>query len=156
MSDGRWQDVLASVESAERHLAEAVALFNEGGLEGRGREAYRRQMAFMHSMAAGYTSLEVALLRCLSILDEAKPSGDDWHAQLLQRVARPAPGLRPAILSADAVRLARKLKSFRHWSLHSYDDDFAPPEASIAVEATKLLLPQLRASFERFIAEIDP
>ena len=52
----------------------------------RDRPALR--MGFMHAIQAGHTSLENALLRILDLMDETRPRGDAWHADLIGRAGQ--------------------------------------------------------------------
>lgn len=110
----------------------------------------------MHAMQSGYTSFEAALARTMALIGEERPVGPDWHKQLVERSASDVPGLRPAILPADILPLARKIRGFRHWAMHGYDEPFDPDEAAPTIEATRRLCPMLKPAFDRFAEAIDP
>lgn len=155
MNDARWTDVLMAVDSAVRHFTHAVRPFDEVSSVESDQDMYRSEMALMHAMQSGYTSFESALLRTIKLIGERPPVDEDWHKQLIERSARDLPGRRPAILPADLVPLTRRLRGFRHWAAHGYDDSFDPNEAARAVEAARQMLPLLRQTFETFISAID-
>lgn len=155
MTDARWTDVLWSVDSATRHFREAVALFHEGQLGTGDRDARMREMALMHLMQSGYTSFENALLRILKLFDEEKPDGHDWHKQLVERCVRPIEGHRAAILPEELKPAARRLRGFRHWATHGYDDPFDRQEAELAIKAAERLSKELRPAIEAFIRQSD-
>ena len=57
----------------------------------------------MHSLQSAYTSPEAGLLRILEMLGEERPVGENWHADLVRRVAAELPNKRPAILSRQLL-----------------------------------------------------
>ena len=155
MTDPRWEDVRWSIASAVRHFRAAVEIAESPLGEG-DTASYRNEMALMHAMQSGYTSFENALLRILKILDEEPPSGADWHKQLVERCARAMPGIRPAILTKAMLPAIRRLRSFRHWASHGYDEDFNASEALEAVAVAKGFADCLHSVFEQFIGVMDP
>jgi hypothetical protein len=155
MSDGRWFEVDSDVETAVRHFRQSVALYREGGFDTPGLEGYRATMALMHALQSAHTSFESALLRILDMLGEERPFGDNWHSDLIKRVAASLPGTRPAILGARLARAADETRRFRHRATHTYDD-FEASEAAPAVEAAELLANDLEAQIREFKATIDP
>jgi hypothetical protein len=142
MSDGRWFEIDADIETAVRHFRQSVALYREGGFDSPGLEGYRATMALMHALQSRHTSLESALVRILDMLGEERPFGDNWHADLIKRVAASLAGKRPAILSAPLARAADETRRFRHRATHTYDD-FQSVEAAPAIEAAEVLAEQL-------------
>lgn len=156
MTDPRWDDVLWSIDSAARHFGEAVSLFDEDKLGTQTREGYRAEMAFMHAMQSGYTSFENALTRTMTLLGEERPVGADWHRVLVERSSRAIPSLRPPILPESMLPLVRRVRSFRHWAAHGYDEPFDPEEAGKAVSAARQLIDLMRPTFESFARAVDP
>lgn len=155
MTNGRWVEVEDDVAAACRHLACAVEIFRTQDLTGADLSSYTAAMGFLHAMQAGYTALESALARILRLLDEAPPSGPDWHADLLKRAARAIPSLRPAILSPELMVLADEARRFRHVAMKSYDS-FIPENATRAVAAADRLAATLPDEIARFRQTIDP
>lgn len=92
MSDARWIEVDADMEAAIRHFEQAVALWRAGGFDAAGLDGYRSEMALMHALQSAHTSLEGGLVRILEILGEERPVGQNWHADLIKRVAKAVEG----------------------------------------------------------------
>lgn len=155
MSDGRWFETDADIETAVRHFRQSVALYREGGFDAPGLAGYRATMALMHALQAAHTSLESALVRILDMLGEERPIGENWHADLIKRVAASLPGGRPAILSARLAMAADETRRFRHRATHTYDD-FQAGEAAPAIEAAEMLADELQAEIRAFKETIDP
>jgi ribonuclease HepT-like protein len=138
MSDARWIEVESDVDGAVRHFERAVALFEAGGFDQPGLAGYRAAMAFMHAMQAAHTSLENGLLRILQMLGEEPPIGAYWHADLIRRVARDLPGLRPMILPVSLAEAADETRRFRNIAARGYDS-FDQTRAGPAVRAATVL-----------------
>lgn len=151
MSDARWFEIDDAAASAVRHFSGAVAIFP--GLT-TAEDRYVVEMAFLHAMLAGYTSLESALLRILELLGEQAPTGARWHADLIARASHPLDD-RPAILTGEAAAAADETRRFRSIAAHAYDN-FDEARAVTAVEAAKLLVSALPSEIARFRQAIDP
>lgn len=154
MSDARWFDIDADIDSAATHFTRAAELFRTHGMNGDALDAYMARMAFMHAVMTGHTSLENALNRILKLLGEEPPSGETWRADLIRRVSR-ASDARPPILDAELSRAADRTRRFRHVAARGYDS-FDPEEAAPAVSAAELLAARVPDAIARLRAAIDP
>lgn len=154
MSDERWYEVESGAASAARHLGSAVRLYRAGGFDAPDLDGYRAAMAFQHAMRSGHTSPEAALLRVLDLLGEARPSGRDWHADLVRRASAALPTRGP-LFDADEAAAADRTRRFRRVAMRAYDG-FQPDEAVRAVEAAERLAARLPAWVPRLRAALDP
>ena len=154
MSDARWIEVESDLDGAARHFERAAALFEAGGFHQPGLEGYRAAMAFMHAMQAAHTSLENGLLRILEMLGEERPIGSYWHADLIRRVARDLPGLRPKILTPAMADAADETRRFRNMAARGYDS-FDHTRADPAVRAATILAAGLGEAVRAFRAAMD-
>ncbi len=118
MSDARWFEITADIESAVVHFGRAVEIFAAGGFGDDSLDSYKARMALLHAMQSGHISLESALLRVLNLLGEEEPSGRDWHADLIRRAAV-AGDARPAILPGEIAAAATETRRFRHVATRS-------------------------------------
>ena len=155
MSDGRWFEVNSDIEAATRHFQQSVALYREGGFDASGLSGYRAGMALMHALQSAHTSLESALVRILEMIGEERPIGDNWHADLIKRVAAVRPGRRPAILTARLAEAADETRRFRHRAAHNYEG-FQVEEVVSTIDAATVLANELEAEILRFKGIIDP
>jgi hypothetical protein len=154
MSDARWFEIDASVASAVRHFAGACAIFPRLASVLGDDERYFAEMAFLHSMLAGQTALEVALTRILDLCGETPPSGPRWHADLVVRAASQV-GARPPILSDPVRQAVDETRRFRSIAAHAYDS-FDPVRATTAVESAARLVALLPEVIARFRLAFDP
>jgi hypothetical protein len=154
MSDARWFEIDSAVAAAVRHFGGAVSIYEKLTAAQATGDRYMVEMAFMHAMQSGHTSLEVALLRILELCGEAAPTGSSWHADLVRRVAS-AVGDRPAILDEATARAADITRRFRSVAAHAYDA-FDHTQAANAVASATLLISLLPAEVGRFRQAIDP
>jgi hypothetical protein len=155
VSDGRWFEVDRDIDAAVRHFRQAVALYGEGGFDASGLAGYRATMAIMHALQSVHTSLESALVRILEMLGEEPPLGENWHRDLIKRVAAARPLARPAVLPERLAKAADETRRSRRRATHNYDD-FEVDEAAPAIEAATLLANEIQAAIGRFKDIIDP
>jgi hypothetical protein len=154
MSDARWIEIEADAKAANDHFCRAVALFELGGFDADDIRGYQARMAFMHAMQAGHTSLERCLIRILEMLDEERPAGESWHADLISRVSAPRSDVRPAILSGAVSTAADETRRFRAVATRGYDT-FEPSRSMMAVDAARLLAAELLPTLLKFRRDID-
>lgn len=155
MSDARWFEVQADVEAAIRHFQRSVDLYRKGGFDAPGIDGYQAEMALMHALQSAHTSLEGSFLRILEMLGEERPVGENWHADLIARVAAVLPGRRPAIISTRIAEAATETRRFRHRATHNYDS-FRVQEVFRTIEAAATLARGLQADILVFRNIIDP
>ena len=151
MSDARWSEIEGAASSAVRHFSGAVTIFPRITTAD---DRYFAEMAFLHAMLAGHTSLEAALIRILELLGEQAPAGSRWHADLIARTTRSFSN-RPAILTGEAAAAAGETRRFRRVATHAYDN-FDEALATRAVEAAAVLAARLPGEIARFRQAIDP
>jgi hypothetical protein len=147
-------EIDAAVAAAVRHFSGASTIFARIPSAVVPEDRYLVEMAFMHAMQAGQTSLETALLRILDLNREEAPTGARWHADLIRRAAHPI-GNRPAILEGVAARAADETRRFRSVSAHA-DDASDHAQATGAVQSAELLASLLPEEIARFRAATDP
>src|SRR3990172_4067153 len=71
-------------------------------------------MAWLLNLNSFYTGLERILELVATEVDQALPTGPNWHQELLRLAATPIPSLRPAVIS-DATRYQLdRYRGFRH------------------------------------------
>ena len=77
-----------------------------------------QQEHFLNSLALNlhsfYNGLERIFETLARWLDPMFPSGERWHRDLLEQMAREMPGVRPAVLSAESVERLDEFLAFRH------------------------------------------
>jgi hypothetical protein len=151
MSDARWHEIDHAVASAVRHFSGATEIFAKLA---KAEDRYFVEMAFLHAMLAGHTSLESALLRILELLREQAPTGSRWHADLIARAASSLDD-RPAILTGEAAAAAAETGRFRSVAVHAYDN-FDEARAARAVASAGVLAALLPSEIAHFRQAIDP
>ena len=159
MSDHRWTDVEADLDSAMAQLGMALRTFDRGGFDSDNPDAaWERSNAFLHGMETGYSLIEKAITRVLDILKETCPSGYAWHKDLIDRVSRPMEGenARPPIFDAGLRLDLLELMRMRHRARNAIYDDFDAAKAGPSVEAARRVLPRIRTSIAEFRKIVDP
>lgn len=96
----------------DREGAKAVEIYNKGLRMSEDQDVYLGAAAMcIHGY---YTGLEKLFLQIARRLGEATPAGEESHKQLLEQMARPADGLRPAIIQMDTLEALDEIRRFRH------------------------------------------
>jgi hypothetical protein len=154
VSDTRWFEIEADIAASVGHFSRAVMIFGTRSASEADLDGYMKRMAFMHAMQSGHTSFERALLRIIDMLREDRPTGEQWHADLLRRMGATLPH-RPALLPARLIPAAHETRKFRHRVTHAYDD-FEWPRADEAIRAAELLSRELPKAIAVFRKAVDP
>ena len=90
------------------------------------------------------------------LLEEPLPAGHDWHKALIERLAAPVAGQRPAVLDDERLVIAiNALRGFRHVAAHAYDR-FDEDRAAVAVLKVEVFSAGICPAIARFRAAIDP
>src|SRR5690349_21265936 len=76
---------------------------------------------YLHDIYQGF---ERVFATVADRLDDSTPRTAEWHKDLLDQVALEVPGLRPAVLSGEAMELLDELRRFRHVVRHVYAETF--------------------------------
>jgi ribonuclease HepT-like protein len=155
VSDARWIEIRANIDSAVRHFTDARRFYDLGAAEADDEMEQMAAMAFMHAMLAGHTSLEEAFRRIMGLVGEEPPTGDNWHADIVKRMGLPLEGLRPAFLGPDLIAHVQQTRKFRHVAVHTYDD-FSWRHARDAVDSAAIVAGSIRSALESFQRELDP
>lgn len=157
MSDSRWDDVLLSARWAAHHFKGASRILDLADFDIREQQGYTNAMAFFHAMQLGHTAFEESLHRVLLILNEERPAGERWHAELIQPCAVPAEG-RPAIISQELAMAAHQTRAFRHRAAHTtvqFEFVFDKERARVAASAGARISAELEPSIQRLIEILD-
>jgi hypothetical protein len=116
---GKLQRLRAEVRSDHRAFAarieelRGIDLASESAADG---DLARAALAAHHA----YCAIESALERLARTIEGSVPEGPDWHQALLDSMALEIPGIRPALVSAESLRLLHRLLAFRHFLRHAY------------------------------------
>jgi hypothetical protein len=153
VSDARWIEIEKATASSVENFAKGVEFARHPGFQADDLIGSALRMGFMHAIQAGHTSLENALLRMLDLLDEARPSGESWHADLISRVAR-AVADRPAILPPALAESADETRRFRNRAARAYDN-FDPKRIPPTIGAAEQLARHLSVAIAVFRQAID-
>lgn len=80
--------------------------------------------AYIDSLALNlhsfYEGIEAIFDKVLEFTGEDKPSGHEWHLELIERMAMPIRQLRPEVISEQTVKNLDTYRVFRHKVRHIY------------------------------------
>jgi hypothetical protein len=70
--------------------------------------------------------MELSFELIVRAVDQAMPSSETWHRELLEQVSHDIPGLRPAIINVENSRRLEEFRRFRHLVRNVYAADLIP------------------------------
>jgi hypothetical protein len=95
-----------------------------------------------------YGAVEAALARIARTFG-TQPSGTNWHRSLLETMALEVPGVRPAVVSQEALPDLRELLGFRHFFRHAYQVQLDAGRLVLLRERAMRAKPLVDAIFQR-------
>ncbi len=147
---------LAQIEREAAMVAGAAALYRSD--DGMRAEPLRRWIA-VNAIGSGlekvYSGAERILKMIAATVDGGVPNDESWHRTLLQRMAVPLPGVRPAVLRAGTLGALDALRSFRHRERNSYVADLDPDRVLIVADGLGAALAGLESDLEAFRTAMD-
>ena len=83
-------------------------------------------------------------------------AGAGYHTSLLKRMHVAVPGVRPAVVSDEALPRLDNLRRFRHVVRHAYSAEIDGRQLRIVLEDARSLRPLLWRDVEEFLAQLGP
>jgi len=80
---------------------------------------------------------------------------DQWHTQLLRRVALDVPGVRPPLVSPELYESLDELRRFRHLFRTAYVLSFDPDRLTIVLKHARRIEPLYARDIGRFLEFLD-
>lgn len=105
-----------------------------------------------------YTGLERIFLFITAHLEEDIPQGKDWHRELLYQMQLEIKGIRPAVLSDQAITCLDEYLRFRHVLRNVYNFSLQPERISNLVKnirKTFELVESELVEFANFLENLD-
>ena len=122
------------------------------------REVFCRQKpAFIEARAAGsilhdfYCGVEKIFKKVAARVDQDVPLGEDWHLQLLERMALALSGVRPAVISGETRERLSDYLRFRHLFRNIYGFELRWNRIEELGHGLTEILYALRQDIERFL-----
>lgn len=97
-----------------------------------------------------YTGIESVVKMIADDVDGGHPAGNAWHALLLEGMAAPRAGARPALLSEPTFLLLDELRRFRHVVRNNYALDLGNEGVEQNLEMVREALPRFEADLRDF------
>jgi len=102
-----------------------------------------------------YSGFERIFTHIAETVDGDLPHGEDWHLNLLQQMLDEVPGIRPAVISAEAGEILNELRKFRHIVRNVYTHHFDPVRLGKLVKESSGMFVQLKAELLAFVAFLE-
>lgn len=115
--------------------------------------AYIESLALnLHSF---YEGIEAIFDKVLEFTGEDKPSGHEWHLELIERMAMPIRQLRPEVISEQTVKHLDTYRAFRHKVRHIYGFMLVPENIITIAEKMKDNHEEFKRDFGKFMAFVE-
>lgn len=146
--------LVAHLEKESRAVAENWEL-NDSAWEriARGADNTLDWAALGYTLHAVYTSMENYFLRIAKAFENDLPS-ESWHRELLDRMQLEIPGVRPALLDKETVRLIDELRAFRHVFRTLYDERLDAERLALLQSRMPRVREEFARAHETFVAKI--
>ena len=77
-----------------------------------------------------------------------------WHRGLVQRMSLTIEGVRPALISVEALPHLNELRSFRHFFRHAYNTPISVPRLLLVLDEAHTVYPILQRDIAAFVAHL--
>ena len=115
-----------------------------------GRESLALQLHNLYSAVEGL--FEIVADACENHIN----ADAGYHTSLLRRMRITVPGVRPAVVSDEALQLLDNLRRFRHVVRHAYSAEIDERQLRIVMEDARTLRPVLWRDAEELLTELEP
>src|SRR3990167_4102458 len=92
---------------------------------------YDKQFLFSMRTQQFYTAIEDLFKQIAKSFENHVENMNNFHKELLARMATEVPKIRPAILSKQSLVLLDKVRAFRHFIRHAYDCELNKEELQL-------------------------
>ena len=102
-----------------------------------------------------YEGIETIFDKVLELTGEEKPSGHEWHLELIERMTLPIRQLRPEVISAKTAKRLGTFRAFRHKVRHIYGFMLAPEDIITIAKKVKNGHEELKRDLGKFMAFVE-
>ena len=149
MTDPRFARLRPKLDRARNELKKLHRFLAsiESGDKGSDVE-WGKVVVIAQSLSNVYNGMEDVMSEIARDVDGSVPSGDAWHADLLDQMSVPLDEVRPALLDGNLLRDMVELKGFRHLTRHRYGIEL---RADLTLEN----LARLEKTFPAFVEAVE-
>lgn len=121
----------------------------------------RRSPSFLETRAAGsimhdfYSGIEKIFKRIAATIDRDVPEGDEWHADLLKRMAIPIEDIRPAVVSKKLRDNLGDYLRFRHLFRNIYGFELKWERCKTLGSAMDKTMKNFKKEMSKFLKFVD-
>ena len=150
------QRIRDEVLDLDRSVARASAAWERGKVSA-DQDYYLDAVAL--NLHGFYSGVERLFELTAHHIDEAVPTGESWHQDLINQMAQEMPNVRPAMISADVAAGLDEYRRFRHLVRNVYATTLVPGKMQGLLERLLPFWNRLRAelmAFAAFLEQIAP
>jgi len=102
-----------------------------------------------------YDGIETLFHGIAALIDDAVPTGEDWHQRLLRQMATEVPGTRPAVIAEVDLSALDEYRGFRHVVRHVYAHRMKPAKIGDLVAGLPEAIGNVRAKLLAFASLLE-
>jgi uncharacterized protein YutE (UPF0331/DUF86 family) len=99
-----------------------------------------------------YEGIETIFEKIMDFTGEEKPSGHEWHREVLERMMLPIKKLRPEVITAKTAEKLDNYRAFRHKIRHIYGFMIIPENVIAIAEKAKESFKSFKKDIKTFIS----
>lgn len=133
------------LNGAAKEIERVNAFAEKGGLTSEDAIiAWGAMTAIAASVHNAYNGIEDVMRDICRNVDDFVPGGSSWHQDIIEQMAAPRKGVRPAVVTDELRRELMILKGFRHVVNHNYAMDLDPGKVQENLDRLNRAFPQFR------------
>ena len=147
---GKFDSLLIDLDLEKQNLERLVSELTQLLQTLKGKATFTEVRAAGSILHDFYTGLEKIFERIALIVDGGMPEGEDWHIQLLRRMAVPVPERRPAVMSKELTETLAEYLRFRHLFRNIYGFELEWERLQKLVEKLPSVYKDLESDLKKF------
>ncbi len=142
---------LSEVEKEILLLKQSVGIIEKRLLALKKKRQKEDRAVYIESLAINlhsfYEGIETIFEKIMDFTGEERPSGHDWHREVLERMTLPIKKLRPQVITVKTAKRLDSYRAFRHKIRHIYGFMIIPENVIAIAE-------KARESFKSFEKDV--
>ena len=102
-----------------------------------------------------YEGIETIFEKTMDFTGEEKPSGYEWHREVLERMTLPIKRLRPEVISVETAKKLDSYRAFRYKIRHIYGFMIIPENVITIAEKASESFESFEKDFKNFISFVE-
>ncbi len=151
--------LLSEVEREILLLKQCIEVIKKRLSALKGKNNKEEKAVYIESLAINlhsfYEGIETIFEKIMDFTGEEKPSGHEWHREILERMTLPIKRLRPEVISIETAKKLDIYRTFRHKIRHIYGFMIIPENVTTIAEKASESFESFERDFKNFISFVE-